>query len=85
MTFQLDMARIGDNYADSRVFSNWQFGATGYEVPLQVSASDNTPYGSVTINRDRMYTITVEGDHNAHTLKAYISGNIPIDVSEFTM
>jgi hypothetical protein len=86
MTFQIDMPKVGSNYGDTRTVANWRFGPTGGDVALQVSATDNTAKGSFTIERDKMYTITVEGDHNSGTLKAYISGApVSIDVSDFNM
>jgi hypothetical protein len=87
MTFQIDMPKAAgtNNYADSKTVANWKFGPAGYEVALQVSASDNTEKENFTIERDKMYTITVTGDHNQNTLKAYISGETSIDTSDFTM
>jgi hypothetical protein len=86
-TFQIDMPKAPgtDNYADSKTVANWKFGPTGYEVSLQVSASDSTEKGAFTINRDVMYTITVTGDHNKNTLQAFISAEQPIDTSDFVM
>ena len=86
-TFQIDMPKVSgtNNYADSKDVANWKFGPVGYEVSLQVSATDPTAKETFTIERDKMYTITVTGDHNLGTLKAYISGTTTIDTSDFAM
>ena len=82
-TFQIDMPRIANNkYDDSIVVANWKFGAIGFEVPLQISETDNTPVASMTVERDKMYTVTVTGDHNADTLKAWISNTTEIPANE---
>jgi len=83
-TFQIDMPKAGEGnkYVDSVEVANWKFGATGFEVALQTSATDATPVTTLTINRDKMYTVTVTGDHNANTLKAYISNETDIPTSE---
>jgi len=79
-TFQIDMPKAGDNkYADSVVVSNWKFGASGFEVPL---TDNDTPVTTLTIERDKMYTVTVIGSHNDGNLKAYISGTTNIPSSE---
>ena len=86
MTFQIDMPKAPgtDNYADSREVLNWKFGPTGAEVPLLQSSADSAPLTSLTIERDKMYTIVVTGDHNQGTLKAYLNGEpVEIDVSDF--
>jgi hypothetical protein len=83
-TFQIDMPNVGENYADSKDVANWRFGPVGYEVPLQVSASDTTEKGTFIVERDKMYTITVIGDHNtAAGIHAYISGVTSINTSDF--
>jgi hypothetical protein len=86
-TFQIDMPKLPgtNNYQDSLTVSNWAFGPVGEEKALQVSATDSTPKGSFTINRDTMYTVTVDGDHNAGTLYAYISETTTIPLNDFTM
>jgi hypothetical protein len=84
MTFQIDMPEVGKNYADKKDVANWKFGPEGYEVPLQVSATDTTEKGTITIERDKMYTVTVIGDHNtAVGIHAYISDERSIDTSDF--
>jgi hypothetical protein len=85
ITFQIDMSKIGNNYADSRIVSNWKFGPVNYEVSLQAGQNDTTPVTSLTIDRDKAYTITVTGNHNQGTLKAWISDERNIDVSDFYM
>ena len=85
-TFQIDMPKAPgtNNYANSKTVSNWKFGPTGAEVALQTSADNNAPLASLTIERDKMYTIIVTGDHNNGTLKAYLSGPpVAINVSDF--
>jgi hypothetical protein len=83
-TFQVDMANVGTkDYADKRTVSNWRFGPVNYEVPLQKSETDDTELTSVDIERDKMYTITVSGNHNQGTLKAWIDDGVKIDVSDF--
>ena len=77
-TFQIEMPKIANKYADSVVRSNWRFGPPGFEVPLQTSESDSTVVSSITIERDKMYTITVTGDHNVGTLKAWVSSEMDI-------
>jgi hypothetical protein len=85
-TFQIDMPKVSGNYADSKDVANWKFGPVSYEVPLQVSAADTAEKGTFTIERDKMYTITVTGDHNTTAgIHAYISGTTDIDTSEFSM
>jgi len=84
-TFQIDMPKAGNNtYAEKVTVSNWKFGAVGFEVALQKGADDTTLLGSagftsLDIEQGTMYTITVSGDHNAGTLKAWISEttNVP--------
>jgi hypothetical protein len=76
------MPKVGENYADSKTVSNWKFGPPGYEVSLQVSDSDNTEKGDITIKQDMVYTITVTGDHTTDVgIHAYISDEQPIDTS----
>ena len=82
VTFQINMPRIGGIYDDSLVVSNWRFGATGHNVPLQAGENNSTPVTSLTIERDKMYTVTVTGDHNAGTLKAWISNITDIPAGE---
>ncbi|GHT95660.1 hypothetical protein FACS1894141_4690 [Spirochaetia bacterium] len=83
-TFQYDMPKVGSTYQDSVTVANWKFGAAGYEVTLQENETDTTPKTSVTLARDKMYTITVSGNHNnAGGIKAWISGETPIDTSGF--
>ena len=84
-TFMVEMDQAGNNYTDSKTISNWKFGPTGYEVELQASEADSAKVQSLVIERDKMYTITVKGDHNAGTLKAWVSGITSIDVSDFNM
>jgi hypothetical protein len=81
-TFQIDMPKVANKYDDQVVKSGWQFGPAGFEVGLQKSAEDETAVDTIEIKRDTMYTITVTGDHNAGTLKAYISSEKQIDSSE---
>ena len=88
LTWQVDMNRLSNNnYADSRVISGWKFGPIGDEVQLQQSQNDSTKLESVTIDRDKMYTITVSGQAGSTSdpLKAWISDVRPIDVSDFDM
>jgi hypothetical protein len=83
-TFQIDMPRASNNnYAESRSVSNWGFGTPTNKASLQTSATDTTPVTTFTVERDKMYTITVTGDHNAGTLEAYISSTTTVDVSDF--
>jgi hypothetical protein len=81
--FKIDMPAVGNNYADSKTVVSWKFGPTGFEVPLKVSASDNTDMENFIIERDKMYTITVTGNHTQNTLKAFISDEKPIDTNDF--
>jgi hypothetical protein len=84
ITFQIDMPRLStNNYQNSITVSNWRFGPAGYEVPLQAGASDAST--TITIERDKMYTVTVTGSHNNSDLKAYISSVTNIDVSDFNI
>jgi hypothetical protein len=88
LTWQIDMAKLSsNNYADSRVVSSWAFGPIGDEVGLQTSETDNTKLGSLTVYRDKMYTITVKGEAGSNTnpLKAWVSETTDIDVSDFNM
>jgi hypothetical protein len=82
-TFQIDMPKAaGDKYADSVVVANWSFGPSGFEVALQTSETDSTPVTALTIERDKMYTITVTGSHNDDNLKAYVSSITDIPTGE---
>jgi hypothetical protein len=81
-TFQINMPRVGNNYAESIEVFNWAFGAPGFEVPLQTSSSDTTLVTRLEIERDKMYTVTVTGDHNAGTLRAWISSTTDIPQNE---
>ena len=81
-TFQIDMPRTANHYDDSVVKANWKFGATGFEVGLQKDENDTTPVTSLTIERDKMYTITVTGSHNDNTLKAWVSSEVTIPTTE---
>jgi hypothetical protein len=84
-TFQYDMPAVNGNYQDIVTVANWKFGAAGYEVELQASETDDTKPTSVTLHRDKMYTITVKGDHNsAGGIKAWISNITDVDTSAFT-
>lgn len=77
-TFQIDMPRVANHYQDSVVVANWKFGPMGFEVSLQKDENDNTAVASVTIERDKMYTVTVTGSHNDGNLKAWISNTSEI-------
>jgi hypothetical protein len=82
----MDRAPGSSNYADSKTISNWLFGPVGAEVELQENETANSPkVPSLVIERDKIYTITVSGDHNAGTLKAWISNTAQYDVSDFNM
>jgi len=81
-TFQIDMPRVGNGYATSRTINNWSFGPPGFEKALQVGESDATPAGAITVDENTMYTVTVTGDHNAGTIKAWISSQTVIPSSE---
>jgi hypothetical protein len=86
LTWQIDMNKVSNNnYGDSRTFANWKFGPSGDEVSLQQSENDKTPVTSVTIERDKMYTITVSGEagSSSNPLKAWISSTVTIDVEDF--
>jgi len=84
-TFQIDMPKAGVNsYAASVTAANWKFGPTGAEVGLQKSETDNTLLTSITIEQGQMYTITVTGDHNAGSLKAWISEETAIPQTELS-
>jgi len=74
-TFQIDMPKLTgtNNYASSVVVANWKFGPTGFEKALQTSETDATPLTTLTIEGNKMYTITVTGSHNDGTIKAWIS------------
>jgi len=82
ITFQIDMPKVGAKYADSVTVSNWAFGPSGFTASLQTSADDATPVTSLTIERDKMYTVTVSGDSNNGTLKAWISNTTDIPSGE---
>jgi hypothetical protein len=81
-TFQIDMPKVGNKYDDSVVVANWKFGPTGFEVALQTSENDTAIVTSLTVERDKMYTITVTGSHNDDTLKAWVSNETDIPSSE---
>jgi hypothetical protein len=84
-TFQIDMPKAGNNsYADSVIVANWKFGATGFEIPLQNGENDATPVTSLIIEQGKMYTITVTGDHNLSTLKAWVSSTAEIEQNELS-
>lgn len=71
------------NYAEFRVIQNILVGPAGSEVVLSKGQDDPTPLGSLEIQRDMVYTITVTGDHNQGTLRAWVSSVVKFDVSEF--
>jgi len=83
-TFQIDMPKAGEGnkYADSVVAANWKFGPSGFEVALQTSETDETAVTSLTVERDKMYTVTVTGNHNDGNLKAWISATTDIPTNE---
>ena len=83
-TFQIDMPKAGEGnkYVDSVEVANWKFGPSGFEVALQTSATDATVITTMTILRDKMYTVTVTGSHNDGNLKAYISNTTDIPSNE---
>jgi len=83
-TFQINMPKAGEGnkYVDSIEVANWKFGPSGFEVALQTSATDATVVTTKTIERDKMYTVTVTGSHNDGNLKAYISNTTDIPSSE---
>jgi len=84
-TFQIDMPKAGvNNYAASITVANWKFGPTGFEVGLQTDETNNTLLSSITIEQGQMYTITVSGDHNDGSLKAWISEETEIPQSELS-
>jgi hypothetical protein len=76
------MPKVGNKYDDSVVVANWKFGPTGFEVALQTSETDAAIVTSLTIERDKMYTITVTGSHNDDTLKAWLSNTTDIPSDE---
>jgi len=83
-TFQIDMPKAGEGnkYVDSVVVANWKFGPSGFEVALQTDETDDTAVTTLTIERDKMYTVTVTGSHNDGNLKAWISNITDIPTSE---
>jgi hypothetical protein len=82
-TFQIDMPmeRIYF-YSESVTKDNWRFGLLDYSVPLQTDEEDSTPLGPLTVEQNKMYTVTVTGDVNLGTLKAWISDIADIPASE---
>lgn len=85
LTWQIDM-RVNDyNYVDSIAVSNWKFGPIGDEVPLQISQTDGTLLGTINIEREKMYIISVKGVVGSTTnpLKAWISDTKEINVDDF--
>jgi hypothetical protein len=74
VTFQVDMPTISGskNYADSVEVSNWSFG-----VPTRT-----TDLGTQTIERDKMYTVTVIGSIGGG-FSATIDGGTAIDLNYF--
>jgi hypothetical protein len=82
-TFQIDMPKLTNNsYADSVVVANWRFGPVGFDVPLQISENDSALVSTMTIEREKMYTVTVTGNHNEGTVKAWVSNVTVIPQSE---
>ena len=81
-TFQIDMPKVGNGYASSRTVSDWSFGPPGFEKPLQKSENDAANAGAMSLKENTMYTITVTGNHNANTIKAWISNETTIPQSE---
>jgi hypothetical protein len=73
ITFQIDMPKTGNSYAESVTKDNWRFGTDSFSVPLQTDENDSTPLTTLTIEQDKMYTVTVTGSHEDNTLKAWIS------------
>jgi hypothetical protein len=88
ITFQIDMNSVTNAnderiYADSRDVSNWTFGPQGFAVALQTSEADATPRGTFSVLKEKVYTVTVKGDHNNNTLIAYISETTDIPMGDF--
>ena len=83
-TFQIDMPKIFATYMDSILVANWKFGPSGSYVELQKGENDDTPLGSLTIEKGKMYTVTVSGSHNDGTLKAWVSEIADIPQSELS-
>ncbi|MDR1836999.1 MAG: hypothetical protein LBQ89_05005 [Treponema sp.] len=82
-TFQIDMPKAGErNYAESITVANWKFGTVGFEVGLRTNEDDGTPLASLKIEQGKMYTITVSGDHNESTTKAWVSEETEIPSDE---
>jgi hypothetical protein len=78
-TFQINMPKMeNDQYAES-LTENWRFGPTGFAVSLQKGENDSTPLGPLTVEQNKMYTVTVTGDHKANKLKAWISKVTDLD------
>jgi len=78
-TFQIDMARtpVGNSstFASSRVINGYAVGPDGFEVPIFANIdATSAPVGGHTLDVDMLYTVTVTGDHNQGTLKAYFTG-----------
>ena len=89
LTHQINMPTVTNgntnSYADSRILSNLRFGPTGHEVMLQQSEFDFTPLQSLNVERDKVYTVTVAGDRNLGTLKAWVSSVTDMNLNEFYM
>ena len=83
-TFQIDMPKIFAAYMDSILVANWKFGPSGLYVELQKGENDGTPLGSLTVERGKMYTVTVSGSHNDGTLKAWVSETADIPQNELS-
>jgi hypothetical protein len=83
-TFQINMPKVGNTYSDSMLVANWKFGAAGMEVGLQTGENDSTPLNSFTIEKGKMYTVTVSGSHNDGTLKAWVSETADIPQDELS-
>jgi hypothetical protein len=82
-TFQIDMPKLPNgSYADTLQVHNWRFGRVGEERALQAGEHDSTPLASLTLDRDKMYIVTVAGDANAGNLKAWISSIEDIPTGE---
>jgi len=84
ITFQIDMPRVLNTYLDSISVASWKFGPPGFEVDLQAGENDDTPLGLLTIDKGKMYTITVSGSHNDGTLKAWVSETADIPQNELS-
>jgi hypothetical protein len=83
--FQVDMPTVPNTtnkYAESKTVSSYKIGPSANSVSIETKAGGAATFD---LSVDKMYTVTVTGNHNDGTLSAEIdiAGAIAIDMNDF--